>query len=247
MPSEIIQQWLKRKVTAHVVGSWLGAVLALSAGLIILFITFWFAYAVIFIGEGGISAIAELISNHKFHLAHGCRMVICGLFVAALFVEWMRRSPDELGNYGRINSPPGARGLVLYDGAFGAFAMLLANPQASASMITEILYIGPQLVLGAASLARNASAWQKFDFVHSAVALQLLATSGRAVTNEELYALQPDVDWSQVKLDLARIPGVVLLEKGVTLTEELRNEINAFVNPSSNFSSRDLLSVARKL
>lgn len=227
MPSEIIQQWLKKKVAAHVVGSWLGAALALLAGLFILFITFWLAYAVVFIGEFGVSAVRELMFNHKFHLTHGWRMAICGLFVSALFVEWLRRSPDDLGNYGEVNSPPGAPALAFYDGAFGAFAMLLANPQASASMITEMLYIGPRLVLGSAALVRDACHWQKFNLAGCACALQSLAARGGAVANDEFQTDQPETDWAKVRSDLTRIPGVVVLEKGLILTEELRCELSS--------------------
>ncbi len=230
MPTEIVQQWLKKKVGTHVIDSWLGAVLALLAGLVALFVIFWLAYAVLFIGEVGVSAISELVSNRKFHLSHGWRLVICGLFIIALFVEWLRRSPDALGNYGQINSPPGAPALIFYDGGLGAFAMLLANPQASASMITEMLYIGPRLVLGAVSLARSAVEWQKLDFANCACALQHLAAKGCAVTNEELQIIQPGVDWAKIKFDLARIPGVVILEKGTTLTEDLRHELVAFAS-----------------
>jgi hypothetical protein len=195
-----------------------------------LFLIFWLAYAVLFIGEYGISAIYELIWNRKFHLAHGWRMIVSALFVIFLFIEWMRRSPEDFGNYGTIHSPPGASALVFYDGAFGAFSMLLANPQASASMITEILYVGPRLVLGAGTLARAARGWQKLDFADCARALEQLAASNRAVTDEDFLAMRPDMDWIKTKSDLARIPGLVILEKGVSLTEELRDELSALVN-----------------
>jgi hypothetical protein len=232
MTSEAVQHWLERKINLHIFGCWVGAVLALLAGVLVLFLTFWLAYFVVFMGEWGVSAVTELTYNRQFHLGHAWRLIIAGLFLVALFVEWIRRSPWELGNYGRVNAAPGSQALVMQGGAFSSFAMLLANPQASASMIAEILYAGPRLVLGAKSLAYEACCSRSFDSAECARILQVLVSKENAVTYEEFMAMHQGADWLKLKNKLARFSGVIILEKGLSLTDELRQELRNL--PSKN-------------
>ena len=222
MTPEAIQSWLKRKLTLRIVGCWAGALLVLLAGLFVLYLTFWLAYVVIFIGEDGVSAVIGLFSNRGFHLSHLWRLVISGLFLVALFIEWIRRSPSDLGNYEKIHVSPGARALVPY---FGISSLLLANPRASAAIIAEILYIGPRLVLGATSLAREAYRSRNLETAECARVLLLLASREKAVTYEEFRTLLPNTDWTTLKNILARVPGVVFLEKGFGLTDDLRKQL----------------------
>ena len=222
MTSEAIQRWLERRIALHIAGCWGGALLALLAGIFVLFLTFWLAYIVLFIGEDGVSAVMGLFLNREFHLSHAWRMVISGLFLAALFVEWIRRSRWELGNYEETNTLPGARALVPY---FGVSAMLLANPRASATLVSEILYTGPRLVLVAKSLAFEVYHSRNLKMEECAQVLQLLASEENAVTYEKLRTFQPNADWTMLKKSLARVPGVVFLEKGLGLTDDLRKEL----------------------
>jgi hypothetical protein len=224
MTPEPIQRWLERKKTRHIAGCWGGALLALSAGIFVLFLTFLLAYIVLLIGEEGISAVMGFFGNREFHLSHGWRLVISWLFVTALCVEWVRRSPWDLGDYDKTNTTPGARALVPF---FGASSLLLVNAQASATIITEILYLGPRLVLGALSLAREAYRSRKLATAECARILQLLVSRENAVTYEEFRTVQPEADWATLKNSLARIPGVVFLEKGLSLTDDLRKELGS--------------------
>jgi hypothetical protein len=225
MTPEAIQHWLKKKMALHITGCWVGAALGLVAGLFVLFLTFWLAYVAVFLVEYSVSALRQLISNRPFHLSHAWRMAICGLFLVAQFVEWIRRSPWDLGDYGDVDAPAGSKVLMIPSGVMGAFGMLLANPQASATLITEIIYTGPRLVLGARSLAVEACRARVFNLELGAWVLQLLASRGTAVTFEEFADIWPDADLVKLKNDLARIPGVVFLEKGLSLTEDLRREL----------------------
>jgi hypothetical protein len=225
MTLEAIQHWLRKKIALHITGCWVGAVLGLMAGLVVLFLTFWLAYVAVFLVEYSVSALRQLIFNRPFHLSHAWRMAICGLFLVALFVEWIRRSPWELGNYGKVNAPPGSQALVIQGGVIGACGMLLANPQASATMIAEIIYTGPRLVLGARSLVCEAYRARGLNLEQCAEVLHLLASRGTAVAWEEFAAIWPDIDQINLKNGLARIPGVVFLEKGLSLTDDFRREL----------------------
>jgi len=55
----------------------------------------------------------------------------------------------------------------------------------------------------------------------------LTALAGRtgSVPREELMAAWPDADWPRLWTQLRLIDGLVFLEKGVSLTEDLRNEL----------------------
>lgn len=224
MRSQTIQHWLRKKTVRHVWACAAGSVLALVAGIVVLFLTFWFTYFVVFLVEGGFSAVTELCFNHQFHFGHVWRLAISGAFIIALFIEWMRRSPWDLGNYGKIVVPPGANALARRDGTF-ALGLLLANPQASSSIIAEILYTGPRLVLGAGSLVREGFWVRNMDTVRCARILELLVASENAVTYEELERMQPDVDWASTGAGLAWIPRMIFLEKGLSITSDLREEL----------------------
>ncbi len=228
MNADAIATWLKKKITWHRYSCWAGSVLALAAGFLALFLTFWFTYVVVFIGQEGVSAITDLCFNRKFHISHFWRMIISGLFVAALFFEWFRRRNAEPGNYEGVNSPPMSRAFVFYTGMGGALAMLLANPQASSTLIVEILCTGPRLILGSISMTRAALA-RDFDVEGCVQVLQLAMSKISAVTYEELNTTKSEFEQTKLYSDLAQISGVVFLEKGVRLTDDLRGELRGLM------------------
>ena len=217
--------WLKRKAVARIVTCCVGCVLALGSGLGVLFLTFWLTYAILCVGEVGVSAISELVFSRKLHLTHGWRLAVSGVFIGALFAEWLRRSPWSLGDYGPTEGGSLTNALVLRAGVLGGLAVLLANPQASATMITELLYTGPRLVLGAWHLALEGTRTARMELNGCAQALESLLTHPHAVPYQELAIAWPDADRPKIRMGLAWIPGVVFLEKGVSLTSELRGEL----------------------
>ena len=73
MTTDRLHAWLQRRLAARAAGCWLGAVLALAGGIGVLFLTFWFAYAMLWVGEWGVSAFSELVFGQRLHLAHGPR------------------------------------------------------------------------------------------------------------------------------------------------------------------------------
>jgi hypothetical protein len=212
----------------HIFSCRLGSVLALAAGLLVLYLTFWAAYVVIFICQDGVSAITDLCFNYKFHISHFWRLVLSGLFIAVLFFEWFRRCNLEPGDYSGVSSPAGSRAFVFYGGMGGALAMLLANPQASSTLIAEILYTGPRLIMAAVSMAREAFT-HNFDVEGCSQVLQLAMSKINAVTYEELNTTKSEFEQTKLHNDLAQISGVVFLEKGVRLTDDLRGELHGLM------------------
>ncbi len=230
MPPDAIQIWLKKKLAKHAMACWGTALLALLAGALVLFLTFWLAYAVLFVGEGAVSSLGELVWNHQLYLTHVWRLALCGCFLLALFVEWLRRSVWDLGNYPTANVPPGTQALVYHGGVAASFAVLLANPQATSTMLTELLYTGPRLVVGSWHLVRQAFRFRRLDVPACAWTLALLASTDHAVTYENLAAAWPGADWPRLRNELGQVQGVVVLAKGLSLTDELRQNLRSLGN-----------------
>ncbi len=228
MPPDAIQSWLKKKLAMQAMACWGTALLALLAGALVLFLTFWLAYAVLFVSEWAVSALGELIWNRELHLTHVWRLALCGCFLVALFAEWLRRSPWDLGNYPTANVLPGTQALVYHGGVAASFAVLLANPQAPSTMLAELLYTGPRLVVASWHLVRQAFRFRRLDLPACAGTLALLAGADHAVTWENLAAAWPGADWPRLRNELGQVPGVVVLEKGLSLTEELRQTIRSW-------------------
>jgi len=212
-----IEAWLRKKRTSEAWTSVDVSLLALAGGLIVLALTFWFTYAIIFIGWTGVSALFDLLFSRLVRLTHEQRLFVSGIFLLLLFVGNARTSREYLGDYPRRNYNPLAH-------RAGPFA-LLAYPGTSAKMITDRLYTGPRLVTAARSFVRRVFRLLALDAAGCAHVLAYLLEKRAAVSNEELA--ETFAGWNLGKLisQLANIEGVVFLELGVSLTDELRTEL----------------------
>jgi hypothetical protein len=213
--------WLKKQRGAVLV--LFCSILAFVGGLVALFLTFWFAYAVIYVGWEGVSAVSELIFNKQLHLAHEWRLAISGVFIAILFVEHFRISPWYWGEYPRdnyVSSPV----LQWQAGIFGALAFMLAYPGVSANMIADIFMVGPRLICGAFPLVREALRLARLDERSCAELLGFLASQTKSVSYDELR----NAGWETWLSQLRNIEGVIFLEKGLSLSDDLRQELNSF-------------------
>jgi len=225
MSSAAIHRWVKSTLVGQAAGYLVFAPLALAAGLLALFLTFWLAYGVLFVCERGMSAASELVWNHRLRLAHAWRLALCGAFVLALVVGAFRRSSEDSVHCPSFKPVPYAGSLSLLGGPLVALGILLARPQASAWMITEFLYVGPRLVFGAGRLAHTGLRWCRLDHEACARALAVLASRDQAVSPEELVEVLPEMNWERLRKELAWIPGVVFLETKVSLTKDFRQEL----------------------
>ncbi len=98
---------------------------------------------------------------------------------------------------------------------------MLAYPGASANMIADILLSGPRLVTGAWTLVRESGRMQQLDADGCSQLLAFLASRPMAVPYEELRK----AGWEDWFAQLRNIEGVVFLEKGLSLTAGLREEL----------------------
>lgn len=217
MNSDAIKIWLKRKQASGATSRCLLAIVALLAGFVVLFLTFWFTYAIIWFGFRGVAALSSLVFSQKLRLGHEWRLVASAVFLVLLFVQHFRTSPWHWGDY-----PPEdfdrAFGL---NASLGAIPALLSCPGTSANMIADILLSGPRLVTGARTLLQESRRLRQLDVEGCSQLLAFLTSRPTPVAYEELR----EAGWADWLGQLRNIEGVVFLEKGLNLTAELRKEL----------------------
>ena len=221
MSADAIQVWLKRRKSSGATSRGLLAIGALFAGVIVLLLTFWFTYAIIWFGWLGVSALSDLVLGKRLHLTHEWRLVLCGVFLLLLFVQHFRTDPSHWGDYPKRDYVA-APVLQMRAGVLGGLGFMLAYPGASANMVADILLAGPRLVTGAWSLWRESRRLARLDAEGCAPLVAFLASRPAAVPYEELR----EAGWESWFVQLRCIEGVVFLEKGLGLSGELRQELN---------------------
>jgi hypothetical protein len=220
MDSMAIKAWLKRKKTSGTIWRALVAVGAAVAGIALLFLTFWFTYAIIWFGFQGITALSDLVLGKRLHLSHEWRLAASGIFILLLFIQHFRTSPWHWGDYpqrGYVSAPR----LQARAGVLGALGFMLAYPGASANMIADILLSGPRLLTGAWSLWQESRKLARLDANVCSQLLEFLVNRPAVVPYEELRA----AGWEEWFGPLHSIDGIVFLERGLNLSSELRQEL----------------------
>ena len=220
MNSETIKCWLKQKKSSRATSRILLAFVALLAGIVVLFLTFWFTYAIVWVGMQGVSACTELAFSKRLYLAHDWRLIASGVFIGLLFLQHFRTNPAHWGSYPQRDYVA-APALQYHAGVLGSLGFMLAYPGTSANMITDILLSGPRLVTGAGTLVGEAKRMKQLDVEGCSQLLAFLASRPMAVPYEELR----EAGWEDWLAQLRNIEGVVFLEKGLSLTAELRKEL----------------------
>ena len=224
MKSDSIKGWLKKKKSWGFAQQEFFGVTGLLCGIVIVFLTFWFTYAVIWFGWYGISAASELIFNKKLSdIPHVGRLIGSGIFVVLLFVQHFRTNPFYWGDYPRrdYTSPDAVKWQVALD-YYTGFGSLLINSGASANMITDILMTGPRLVTSGSRMIRQGFRVRSIDENGCAQLLSFMLSQAHAVPYDELRA----AGWQPFLDQLHCIEGVDFLQKGLLLSDDLRTELN---------------------
>jgi len=221
-----VEHWVRRKKATEVAGSLGVGLVALLAGCLILFVTFWFTYAVLWIGMQGVSAFSELVSSHCLRLSHETRLIGAGLFIVLLFIGNARTSREDLSAYPKDDYPVT---LSLGGDLLSSLGILLAHPEATSKMTSDLLYTGPRLVTGSWRLFRRAGRLRALDVEGCGAVLNLLATCPGGVSNEVLGEALPDRDLAALTHQLRDLEWVVPLERGLSLTQDLRTELGPLV------------------
>ena len=235
-----IDAWLRKRFAQEASLSVLMGVAAIALGVIVVFLTFWLAYAMMWILGQALSAITQLVANKKLPWPHWLRLAGAAGFIVLLFRQHLRTSPWDRGSYSDADATPvggfNEMGgpIALSGGAVLSLGQLLRYPTASSRFILELLETGPRLLTGARALFRQADAIRKMDTAGCAWVLTALLGRTGSVPREELMAAWPDADWPRLWTQLRLIEGLVFLEKGLSLTEELRNELQPLLAMDRN-------------
>src|SRR5439155_4639132 len=135
MENSAFKKWLKRRVAREAAANVFLASLALAASVVVLGITFFFSYAVVWFGFNlGVASFSRLLFNSSVHISHPMILLVCWVFVVLLFIGNARTSREYLDTLPKRNYVPSAS---MPGGVFGALGTLLAYPGASARMITD--------------------------------------------------------------------------------------------------------------
>jgi hypothetical protein len=230
----VIQKWLKKKLAFQTVGCFAMCLLSFITGMVILTITFFLAYAVIWFGMFGVSAFSELVFNKHLHLSSHCILIICTFVLVLLFVENFRVGKDYLSSY-VLQNP-----VVPVGGLGGALVSLLANPDATGKIVSDLLFIGPRVTTYSVLTFRRAVRLMKINVQAASTALKILLGRTHRISITELSKLLQGGDPMAVLFQLQEIDCVLFLSKepaGVILTEEIRQELNSLVGGQIDFES----------
>jgi hypothetical protein len=209
-----------------------------AAGIVVLTITFLFSYAVVWIGMFGISAFSELVFEKALHLSSNYIFIICSFFLILLFIENFRTSREYLNSY--VLQNPVSPGLVITTGLGGALVTLLANPDASGKIISDLLFVGPRIVTYSVLTLHRAFRLMQTDLETASEALTILVRRLHRTSVNELSNLLLGRDPMKVLFQLQEIGCVLFLSKepaGVILTEEIREELNHLLGSKIDFES----------
>jgi hypothetical protein len=199
-----------------------------AAGIVVLTITFLFSYAVVWIGMFGISAFSELVFEKALHLSSNYIFIICSFFLILLFIENFRTSREYLNSY--VLQNPVSPGLVITTGLGGALVTLLANPDASGKIISDLLFVGPRIVTYSVLTLHRAFRLMQTDLETASEALTILVRRLHRTSVNELSNLLLGRDPMKVLFQLQEPAGVIL-------TEEIREELNHLLGSKIDFES----------
>ena len=107
MNVDLIKTWLKKNKSQRKAERYLEAGLSFIGGIVVLILTFWLTYFVAEIALSGLFSVVELVSGAKWHLADGWFLVISGVFVVLLFVQYWRMDPWSWGRYAQPENDTG--------------------------------------------------------------------------------------------------------------------------------------------
>lgn len=223
-----LPQWLEQRFRRQAGLALMFSPLAFLAGLLVMFVTFWLFYVLIYVMAGGLAAGLELVVSSKFKLGHSWRLAAAGTWMLLVVVGYWRRPTSNMDPMPKANyvtwSPTFHGG-----GTPAGLVMMAAYPGATAHLLRDLFQTGPRLIHGGFALWRMVAALKAIDPAFCIPYLEMLATTSGAVGWEKLGAVYGE-DYVPIAVaQLRTIEGIVVLEKGLSLTAELRRELRPLV------------------
>ena len=221
--SGFVRRWLAQKVRQERGLSLLAAAALVPAGLLVLWLTVWVIYGIIWFG------FSPWLTLTRSGVMLATSAVVLVIFVSEAIID--RAYHEELKF--DAERPGWGGGLlgVVFVGTFGGWPMRPVGPQTVHSfvkLLVTALLLGPRLLAAAWKLVQRAQRLRTLDVAGcSRVLAMLLAAEGR-VPLRALVEAHPDLDAQQILPQLREMGGVVYLPsppEGLTLAPTLADEI----------------------
>jgi hypothetical protein len=213
----VIKEWLRRRRGVRAPIYFFGALGVLPVALVVTAFTAYLCFLLFCLGWLGIAGAWELVSGHRLpQWPMKAVGIYTAVFMGLLFVSYARSRWWEVGDL-----PKGAWAWRWRRDDKEAFASI----RATAKFVVDMFYTGPRLVSASWGMFRRALRLWKLDVDNCSRVLWVLVTAGRAVPHRELASRSADCDLRDLERQLKDIEGVLVLERGWTLTEDLRSEL----------------------
>jgi hypothetical protein len=223
-PTQALATWLDGYIKTRSASLLLGSLGLLLLGAVVLFVTFWVVYLVIYLGFDWI-----------FHMSHTVRLWVSAGFMLLLFIGNATTDREYLETYSF--TPGTSSDKVVHIDIPGVVSGSTVNPLAPDSahsyvkIITSVLYGGPRLVSNAWQLLRRVQRLRGLDRDACTAVLALLAASdGKVPFTEIASAIPRGHDVATVLERLRDIDGVLFLKAepaGLSLLSDFREELGA--------------------
>lgn len=225
MPATQVQAWLSRKVARAIAANFFGGVGLFLAAALVLFMTFWIVYAVVwFVG---------FEFRKSFTIPHAWCVGISLAVLGLLFFGNATTDREYLSEFSLTTGTVSDDGVVFWLPSVGVVSNV--NPLAPdythnfVKMITDVSFSGPRLVVAAWRTWQKARRLRRMDVANAAEVMAiLLAAPGKVAFAKILPAIGKH-DPGRIFPPLGALGGVLFLKAdppGMTLTPELRAEFH---------------------
>jgi hypothetical protein len=221
----MVREWLRKTNRAAMAWSLAGAAASALASVTVLFITFWVAYAGLWIAF-----------RWFFPLSHETRLLLSGGFVVLVTITGLRQNwkdfdplleQAELAADMDVTLAPGCTlGISPTTNAIKAAAFELRTV---ASICNYIMCGGANLLLLSRGCLRRYWRCRSLDLEGCSKVLAFLAAAGKRQSFAEIAQAVPEMDPARVFDDLRYIRGVLFLASeppGLTLHPDLRSQLS---------------------
>jgi hypothetical protein len=220
MNQKQLQQWLTKKLTTQQRLLWIAAVASLLAGVILLYLTFWITYGILW-----------FTTYWWISLSHSTLMMISGLILMFLFIANATTNRESLDTIELNVGPHRDLQVVVTRTAGMGWMMAFSDAKAARStikMIATLLFTGPRITVHTWKLIQKAARLRTIGIANCSTVLLQAIKLGERLTFESLLD-----DFSKESLptlisDLTLIEGVVLLTSeppGLTLAPHFVDEL----------------------
>lgn len=228
MSEDTIDRWLRRELRRDA-NVCLGlAPLAFAGGVVVSAFNFLFCLWASWLGLKCISALASL-GGGRWQPTSVWAWSLTWTFWLGLMVTgfWRRSSDDDEGD-DEFSGDPGQWQSHLGLGVPVASPwVLLMFPRASSRAILDLLHLGPRMLIGCIHLFRESGWLRTAETADAARFLGELAVRAGRMDWEDYRRDFEGVDQAAMWRVLRFLPGVVVLDSGVTVTEDLRSLLRA--------------------